>query len=534
MQEIGRKILYTDAPEITDENIIPILQDVISDHTINANRINFLDLYDKGRQPLQRKEKKSYRSDIDCTYIDNVADEILTFHVGYQWSNLISLSQRGENDKGKQNEPLAISRLNECYEAVNIKSKTQRLGRDVELADRGYTFVDVNMDWQEGDSYFTLDVLNPRYTFIVYSNYYVDHRPMLAVTYRIDKKGNKFYTCFSKDRRFEIENLNEIINGEIIDNGTTWRKAARNGEENALHMIPIVEWNRSYDGLGCFERQIPAMDNLNLLISDFMNDVEQNTQAIWHGNDIDFPVKIVTDEDGNTTEVPQYPKTNDWIITQTTKDGKTPFVNPLAVTYDYSGMLEKIVHDRNTILQNAFVPQRQDNSGGSTGIATADAAGWSSAEMVANSQQNIMEACKMQEVKIALAAIRVSPFIKEDNPLLQLKYSDIQPSVKRNKTYEMTSKANFMATMLSHGFYGLHVIKEANFFSDPNQVWADSKELIEKYQASIFNANNSSTAEQNPNADRLEPDNSDQEANSPSMSGTATVNQRVAAEQTEN
>lgn len=43
--------------------------------------------------------------------------------------------------------------------------------------------------------------------------------------------------------------------------------------------------------MGCFEQQISEMDNLNLLISDFTNDVEQNTQAVWHTNDVDFPVE---------------------------------------------------------------------------------------------------------------------------------------------------------------------------------------------------------------------------------------------------
>lgn len=52
--------------------------------------------------------------------------------------------------------------------------------------------------------------------------------------------------------------------------------------------------------MGCFERQISEMDNLNLLISDFTNDVEQNTQAVWHTNDVDFPVEQETtvDKDG--------------------------------------------------------------------------------------------------------------------------------------------------------------------------------------------------------------------------------------------
>ena len=40
--QIGRLELFTDVPEITYENIIPILRDVFQDHQKNATRMNFL------------------------------------------------------------------------------------------------------------------------------------------------------------------------------------------------------------------------------------------------------------------------------------------------------------------------------------------------------------------------------------------------------------------------------------------------------------------------------------------------------------
>ena len=41
-----------------------------------------------------------------------------------------------------------------------------------------------------------------------------------------------------------------------------------------------------------------------------------------------------------------------------------------------------------------------------------------------------------------------------------------------------------MATLLNLGFYGEHVIKGANAFDDPEQVWIDSREMIEAIQKS--------------------------------------------------
>lgn len=500
--QIGRMELLTDEPIITYENIIPILQNVFQLHQSNAMRMNFLLEYEAGKQPIIRNEKKKFRADIDCKCVDNVAHEIAKFHIGYKWGIPITVVQRGEKDSGNDKEVNAISLLNEQYELQHIRKKTQRLARFVEICGVGYTFVDINSDYEDGDSYFNIEALDPRTTFVVRSNYYYDKRVMIGVTFRTDNQGNHYFTCFTKDDRFEILNLAKIMNGKKVKEDEKWHHAERSGETNPLGCIPIIEWERNDDRMGCFERQISDLDNLNLLISDFTNDIEQNTQAIWHCNDVDFP----TDKDGNVVK----PSTNDWMQTFTTQDGKTPFVKPLAIDYDYNGMLQNIVTRRATILQNADVPCRNDNSGGSTGIAMDSATGWSNAETIASAQQNIMEGCKMQEIRVVLRAIQASSCTPSDSPLLDLKYRDCQPNIKRNKSYELTNKVNAFATMVSHGINGYHALKTVNLVDDVNQVYADSKNLIEKYQDGLFNKGTETKDE-----GRLSADNSDQTSNSP-------------------
>lgn len=481
--QMGRKTLYTDVPEITYENVIEVVRKALPGHEANAARIDYLLKYDAGEQPLVREKK--YRPEINIQTNDNVANEVTEFNVGFKWSQSINLVQRGEKDSGTENESLAISLLNEQYECENIRAKTQKLGRFVEVGALGYTYVDVNNEIEEGnengESYFKVEALDPMSTFVIRSSYYIDQRIMLGVTYRKDEHGNRFFSCFSKHRRYEIKNLLEIQNGEIVPGGESrWGHDLRSGEENPLHMIPIVEWFRSFDRLGCFERQIPEMDNLNLLISDFTNDVEQNTQVVWWYTDVELP----TNE--KTGEIIK-PKSNDALMTFTTKDGKSPNIKPLVVDYNYDGMLNNIMARRSLILQKCNVPSRNNDNSGSTGIAMDSATGWNAAETAASSQQNIMESCKMEEVKIVLKAIKISPFVPQDSPLLRLKPSDVQPSIKRSKNYEMSVKTSALANMLSHGIYGLHALKTINLFDDVSQVWCDSRELIEKYQDSLFN-----------------------------------------------
>ncbi len=505
---IGREILYTDEPYITYDNIIPILRKLLPIHQKNADRIKFLQRYEKGDQPIIRKNPKKYRPDIDCHCVDNVANEITDFKTSFHWGNPITLVQCGSDEEDNSVLTDAISILNKCYESQNIRKKTQHLARNVEICCLGYTYVDINTDEQDvksGGSYFKIESLEPTNTFVIYSNYYFDKRPMIGCTYRVSDDGTKNITAFTKDFRFELKGF------EHTD---------RSGEANPLGMVSIIEWIRSYDMMGCFERQISEMDNLNLLVSDFTNDVEQNTQVIWHTVDVDFPKVFITNSDGSQTEEVRKPKSNEWLQTYSTTDGKTPKIAPLVVDYDYDGMLNNIGSRRSLILQKCNVPCRNDNSGGSTGVAMDSATGWSAAEAEAQKQQNIMESCKMEEVKVVLKAIQVSSYVPADSPLLKLKYTDIQPSIKRSKTYELTVKTNALVSLLSHGFDLRDATQAIPIFEDNNQVIERSGDGVKKYQESqVFKSDGKQQTEEK----RPFSDYSDEQSQSPLIGGMTKI-----------
>ena len=176
-----------------------------------------------------------------------------------------------------------------------------------------------------------------------------------------------------------------------------------------------------------------------------------------------------------------------------------------------------IISKRGMILQKCNVPQRNDNSGGSTGIAMDTASGWSAAEMVAAMQQQIVEGCKMNELKVVLAVLKKSA-CPEDSPLRKITYRDIVPNMKRMKNYELTSKLNAFATGVSHGIDPAHMVREINFFSDPQQVIEDSKPYMERYLDSIYQPKEVvETGAENPNdtEGRNATDESDEVSQSP-------------------
>lgn len=539
---VGRAVIYTDEREITSENIIKVLQETFPSHIGNAQRIDELIRFEAGAQEQLRA--KVTRKEIDSKCVDNVANEITEFKTSFVWGNPITLVQRGEKDSGKKAENKAITRLNECYSAEFVGRKQQELARFVEIGGIGFTFIDINRYWREGKSYFTYDVLDPRYAYIVKSSS-LGHRKMLGVSYSTDTMGNFHFTAFTPIARFEIDSLlrkepkKENSDNEYARN-YDWQERPYNNQRNPLGMIPIIEWVRASDRMGCFERQIPEMLELNQLESDFSNLVGQTVNSIWWANNVEFPEETVTDRDGNEIKTVSHPENGDWIETNTTRDGKDPKIEPLVINSDYNGQLNNIVTKRSLILEKCQVPQRGDSSN-STGIATSAASGWDAAESSASKEQMYMESSKLEEVEVVLSAINASPDIEPDNPMLELKYMDVQPSIKRQKNYELVSKMNFFATGISHGLHPKHLLKEMNAFADPEQVYIDSKEYLDMYIESTLQKNNGSSGdgyngygwyrkgnsdtgdggsgEDAPNKDRLGQDESDQTENSPNVKG---------------
>ena len=256
--------------------------------------------------------------------------------------------------------------------------------------------------------------------------------------------------------------------------------------------------------------QLNALDNLNLIASDISNGIEQNIQSIWWTNNVEFEKQIITDDEGHEIEIVKNPSNGDWVHTKTSREGANPSIEPLAMDYHIGDMLNSFSHMRMLILQKCHVPQRSDTSGGSSGVAMDAASGWADAESVASSREEVVKGCQIDEVRVALRAIKESPSIEQNNPMLSLYPNDVQPAIRRPKNFDLATKANSIATLLSHGFALEDCISNVPLFADATQVVQRSGVGVKKYQETIFNKSND--AEAAPNADRTMQDLSDQKS----------------------
>lgn len=515
----GRNVLLTSYKEITSGNVIKVVQDAFKLYRENANDCEFLLKYAAGEQPLQRKEEKKVMTWIDCEAVDNVALEISDFWRGFGWGNPITLVQRGDV-KNAEDKADGISELNYCYSATGNSRDLQSLANFIVKCGHCYTIVDLNTEYEPGESYFTRDVVDPRWAFVVRSTAYTDRRVVLGVTLNVVDK-DYFITAYTKDRVYNI-NAKKIStdtttvkeeNDYYINNYTWSLITGMSDIKNVLGIIPITEWYWEPERTGVFENQINALDNLNLIASDISNGIEQNIQSIWWSNNVEFEKEVFTDDDGVEHEKIKKPNNGDWVMTKTAREGVNPSIQPLVMDYHIDDMLKSFTEMRTLVLQKCHVPQRNDTSGGSSGVAMDSASGWADAESIAASREEIVKGCQIDEVRVALRAVKESPFVMPENPMLNLYANDVQPAIRRPKNSDLATKSNSIATLLSHGFSIEDCVSTIPLFADATQVIQRSGEGVKKYQETIYNQAND--AEAAPNADRIQQDLSDQ--NSPNL-----------------
>lgn len=515
----GRSILLTSYKEINAENVIKVVQDAFKLYRENASDCEFLLNYAAGEQPLQRKEEKKVMTWIDCEAVDNVALEISDFWRGFGWGNPITLVQRGDI-KDAEGKAEGISELNYCYSATGNSRDLQSMANFIVKCGHCYTIVDLNTEYEPGESYFTRDVVDPRWAFVVRSTAYTDRRVVLGVTLNV-VDNNYFITAYTKDRVYNIkaEKINTDTKSvkeekDYYIKSYMWSLIAEMSDiKNVLGIIPVTEWYWEPERVGVFENQINALDNLNLIASDISNGIEQNIQSIWWSNNVEFEKKIITDEEGNEQEVIVKPQDGDWVMTKTAREGVNPSIQPLVMDYHIDDMLNSFTEMRTLVLQKCHVPQRNDTSGGSSGVAMDSASGWADAESIAASREEVVKGCQIDEVRVALKAVKESPFVMPDNPMLSLYANEVQPAIRRPKSSDLVSKCNGITTLLSHGFSLEDCVSNIPLFGDATQVIQRSGEGVKKYQETIFNQAND--AEAAPNKDRTAQDLSDQVERSP-------------------
>ena len=449
----GRRKIFIDVDEINESNIVDVVSDVLKIHAYNAREIKYLMDYEKGITPIHSREKAG-RKDVDYRINENHASEIKTFKVGYVFSSPITLVQRAVEDNEHSNEDdKRIAALNEMLFEQSKAAKDKQLAEDFTICGVGYRMALPKKYDDGGVAPFDILPLNPLTTCVGYSNDAYQHR-MLGISYVVKADGSTKIGAYTDTQYFELE-------GSELGGQLTLKRTATNG----IGVVPIVEYRADEQRMGCFEKVLDLLDALCILTSDRVNGLSQYVQNIlWADN--------VTLDEKQKEDV----KNGGWLFTKSDSMTKAT-IQYLTQQLDQTSAQSLVDWTYEQILQITGTPARGKSTGGNTGQAIVLSNGWTIAETAAKNTEIVFKDSEVEFLKVILRILERSKAV--DPELKTLRLSDVDIKFSRNKTDSILVKVQALQGQLDAGIDPLTAIKTCDLYSDPQQVWCDSKKYIE-------------------------------------------------------
>jgi len=437
----GRRVIKSSVAEITKDNVVDVLQKALNVHYLNSSEIDYLWEYYKGNQPILNRVK-DVRPEICNKIVENRANEIVAFKVGYLCGEPIQYVGRN----GKEETTNAITLLNELMFAEDKSSKDQQIVEWQMICGTAFRLVLPDSEEDEDEAPFEIFTLDPRETFIVYSNQ-IGNKPLMAVKYCKDSDTQiTTYSVYTKNQYFLIE---DTIVKEV--------------KPHALGMIPIFEYPANNARMGAFEVVLPLLDTINLIASNRMDGMEQLIQAF---------IKFINC-DISKEEYEEFLELG--AIKVKSVDGQTADVG--VVTTELNQSQSQTFKDDcyNAVLTICGMPNRNGGTSTSdTGAAVLLRDGWSLAEARAKDSEHMFKSSEKQMLKLVL---RICGTLSD----LKLKLSEIELKFTRRNYENIQSKSQVLDTMLKNNkIHPLLAFEHSGMFTDPESAYTLSMKYYEE------------------------------------------------------
>ena len=179
---LGRKVIYTDEDEITQDNVLEVLNDAMLIHSVNRSEIDYLYKYYRGDQPILKRQK-DVRPEICNRIVENRANEIVSFKVGYLMGEPVQYVGRGRVNADE------LNTLNDFVFAEDKAAKDKELADWFTICGTSYRMILPDPKDEADESPFEIYTLDPRNAFVVYHSG-LGNKPIMGVKYVIKKNGS--------------------------------------------------------------------------------------------------------------------------------------------------------------------------------------------------------------------------------------------------------------------------------------------------------------------------------------------------------
>ena len=117
----GRKMILSSETAVTRDNILGVINKAMEVHSVNSSEINYLWNYRNGKQPILHRLKTGGFENINNTIVENRADEIVNFKIGYYVGEPIQYTSK----KDDQTHLDDMKSFNDFMYSVNKASQDQ-------------------------------------------------------------------------------------------------------------------------------------------------------------------------------------------------------------------------------------------------------------------------------------------------------------------------------------------------------------------------------------------------------------------------
>lgn len=476
----GRRVLTHSIKksELTGEKIKQILPQVLKEHEKNAQEINYLYNYYKGKQPILKKQK-NVRPEINNKVLENHAFEIVEFKKAYVYGEPVQYVQKGEKDNETVNPE--ISELNKFMESEDKSSRDKELAEWQYICGTGYRWADIDNNDDEDEAPFEISTPDPRRTFVVYNSgikgeqLFSGHYSYFSENLQTDdghSYTNKYriITVYTEDRMYEFKQTvsntfggyNEI---QIIPQEIPINETETYTDESYPLMVKghrIIEYPLNQARIGLIELVMTGLNALNRIKSDDLDGIDQFVQSllVFINQEVDLETFKLLVENG--------------AIQVTSNDASKP-ADVKLLTSQLLHSETKIVTDDlyNNVLTICGVPRLNDKpSGGDTGQARLLGEGWTMADERAKQDELSFKKSERQFLKLILGICKYKSSLKD------LKISDIDIKFTRNKSDNLLVKTQGLMNMKQAQVPPDVAFTICGLFSDPNDVYAKGKKYF--------------------------------------------------------
>lgn len=444
----GRRIIFTDATEITAENVVDEVRKAVTVH--EANRAEITKLFDEycGKTAILNKTKE-VRESINHKVNENRAYEIVSFHKGYTFGEAIQYVRRENSANNTDDDAIAtdINALNGYMADADKAACDNDIAEWIYVGGAGYRLTLPNAEWlpDADEPPFKIYSLDPRQTFIVRNNG-VDKRPLMAV-YCVERENHeRVFSGYTDRFYFEISEFSGL---------TVWTP-------HTLGAIPIDEYPADTARLGVFEIVMPLLDALDELQSNRMDDIVQTVNSILAilGGEVTKEVADKLDE---------YKMLN-------LPDGvDAKYLNASLNQNEVQTLKDDLYQ---SILTICGVPNRNGGSSTSdTGSAVIMRDGWQSAEARAKATELMFKKSERNFLRLVLRILR-------DTVGTRLRLTDIETHFTRRNYENISSKAQVLTTMLNNPkIHPELAFAYCGMFIDPESAYLQSKAYYDEQMA---------------------------------------------------